>query len=383
MARNDFQGWLPVDAVVVDGRPGLLWMNMTGVELVEPFFQQTVDRLRSARPARDERFTEFDTLVQLEKSFATVPPSGFIFHSSRCGSTLLANACRALDGAIVLSEPAAVDKLVARFITDVDEHGSTREILYSIFLRATVAALGQRRTGRERQLFIKFACCSVSQIERIRRIWPNVPWVFLYRDPIETVVSNMQNLPAWLQDEDHRVLASITGTATSEVAEMTKEELCARSIAAFYTTAGAVLSCEPALSRDRRRLACSEREARNTSTAGETPAVPGKSIRKSGPGPTAHRVANDHALLLNYKQLSTAEISNVLKFFGASPTAAEMETIARQSQNYSKATSARTFAADAEKKHTLATDLIREVTARWADKPYQLLEQKRLGILKS
>ena len=36
---------MPVDAVVVEGRPGLTWMNMSGVELKEPFFQQTVDRV--------------------------------------------------------------------------------------------------------------------------------------------------------------------------------------------------------------------------------------------------------------------------------------------------------------------------------------------------
>jgi hypothetical protein len=325
MVSNNFQGWLPVDAVVVEGQPGLLWMNMDGVDLAEPFFQQTVDRLRSEHFAGEERFTELDTLVQLEKTFDSVPPSGFIFHSSRCGSTLVANACRAIEGSIVLSEPPAVDKLVARFITDADDR--TKEMLYSIFLRATVAALGQRRTGRERHLFIKFACCSVSQIERIRRIWPNVPWVFLYRDPIETIVSNMQNLPSWLQDEDHRVLASIVSASAAEVAAMTREELCARAIAAFYTT--------------------------------------------------AHRVANDRALLLNYDQLSPA---NVLEFFAVVPTAAEMEIIARQSQNYSKATpaAARTFVADTEAKHLLATDLIREVAATWANQPYQLLEQKRL-----
>jgi hypothetical protein len=300
---------------------------MDGVYLVEPFFQQTVDRVISENPAREERFTEFDTLIQLEKTFESIPPAGFIFHSSRCGSTLVANACRAIDGAVVLSEPPAVDKLVARFITDADDR--TKELLYSIFLRATVAALGQRRTGRERHLLIKFACCSVSQIERIRRIWPGVPWVFLYRDPVETVVSNMQNLPAWLQDDDHRVLAEIVESSPSEIATMTKEELCARSIAAFYTT--------------------------------------------------AHRVANDRALLLNYNQLSPAEAANVLKFFGLSPAAAEMEIIARQARVYSKATAARTFVADTEAKQQLATEIIREMAARWANKAYELLEHKRLG----
>jgi len=327
MELTDFHGWMPVDAVVKNGRPGLAWLDMPDVQLTEPFFQQTVDRVRTAHPDREERFTEFDALVQLEKTFASVAPTGFIFHSSRCGSTLLANACRAITDAIVLSEPPAVDKLVARFITDADDHG-TKENLYSIFLRATVNALAQRRTGQERHLFVKFACCSVSQIDRLRRIWPNVPAVFLYRDPVETIVSNMQNRPAWLMDRDRRILASIIRCAPCAIANMSAEELCARSIASFYTT--------------------------------------------------AHRVANDRTLLLNYHQLSLAEISNALQFFGVRPAATEMETIARQSKTYSKSTAARAFAADSEAKQHAASVLIRETAEKWAAQPYQLLEQKRL-----
>src|SRR6185369_1151653 len=32
---TDLKGWLPVDAVVVDGRPGLVWMEMSGINLTE------------------------------------------------------------------------------------------------------------------------------------------------------------------------------------------------------------------------------------------------------------------------------------------------------------------------------------------------------------
>jgi hypothetical protein len=334
MAPIDLRGWLPVDAVVVNGRPGLSWMNLSGVSLAEPFFQQTVDKLKAEHA--EEIFTEFDTLVQLEKTFDSVSPSGFIFHSSRCGSTLLANACRAIDDAIVLSEPPAVDKLIARFITDVG-NDRTKETLYSIFLRGVVAALGQRRRGDEKRLFVKFACCSVSQIERIHRIWPNVPWLFLYRDPVETIVSNIENPPAWLEDHDHRVLASIIGTTASEVAAMTLEERCARSIGSFFATATG-----------------------------------------------AHRVANKRALLLNYNQLSLTEIARVLNFFGVQPAAAEMETIARQTQKYSKSASGeRAFVADVQAKQLAATELIRRLAQTWATSSYQLLEHTRLEIAAS
>lgn len=322
----NLKGWLPVDAVVVDGRPGLWWMEMPDVSLSEPFFQQTVDRAKLHK--RGELFTEFDVLLQLEKVLESVPPTGFIFHSSRCGSTLVANACRAIANSIVLSEANAIDKLIARFFTDAPE-GAVKESLYSVFLRGVVHALGQHRNGSEQHLFIKFACTSFAQIERITRIWPHVPWLFLYRDPIETIVSNVNDPPSWLLDDDWRVLASITGASPNEVAAMSIEERCARSIGSFYSHAVAL--------------------------------------------------ANDKSMLLNYNQLSVPVISSVLEFFNVSPSTQELEAIARTSGIYSKEVSrTRPFEDDANAKQKLASDLVREMAARWSNEPYQRLEQKRL-----
>lgn len=314
---------MPVDAVVVDGRPGLTWMDMSDVELKEPFFQQTVDRVRDEEPWRDAGlFTQFDALLQLDQVLPRVQPSGFIFHSSRCGSTLVANVCRALDDAIVVSEANPIDKLVARFITDGGD--PVKESLYSVLLRAVVNALAYSNSGNKSRVFVKFSCCGVSELERIRRIWPAVPWIFLYRDPVETIVSNMTTVPAWLLDEDHRILAHITGTTPAAVAEMSLEERCARSIGSFYST--------------------------------------------------AHGVANDHGMLLNYKQIS---VTNILDFFNVSPSAEELERITSGSRVYSKEVSgAREFVPDAEAKQNSASNRIRQLVEEFAIGPYQLLERK-------
>ena len=314
---------MPVDAVVVDGRPGLTWMDMSDVELKEPFFQQTVDRVRDEEPWRDAGlFTQFDALLQLDQVLPRVQPSGFIFHSSRCGSTLVANVCRALDDAIVVSEANPIDKLVARFITDGGD--PVKESLYSVLLRAVVNALAYSNSGNKSRVFVKFSCCGVSQLERIRRIWPAVPWIFLYRDPVETIVSNMTTVPAWLLDADHRILAHITGTTPAAVAEMSLEERCARSIGSFYST--------------------------------------------------AHGVANDHGMLLNYNQIS---VTNILDFFNVSPSAEELERITSGSRVYSKEVSgAREFVPDAEAKQNSASNRIRQLVEEFAIGPYQLLERK-------
>ena len=319
------KGWLPVDAVVVDGRPGLQWLEMLDVDLAEPFFQQTVDRAMSDGTKRGDLFTEFDVLLQLEKELESVSPTGFIFHSSRCGSTLVANACRAIANSIVLSEASAIDKLIARFITD---DGGIKESLYSVFLRGVVHALGQCRRGDEQHLFVKFACCSFSQIERVRRIWPDVPWVFLYRDPIETIVSNVNDVPSWLMDQDRRVLAAITNTSPAAVAEMSLEELCARTIGSLFMQAASL--------------------------------------------------ANEKGMFVNYNELSVPVLSSVLSFFKVSPTAEERETISRATGIYAKEVSGtRKFIADSDAKQRVASDKVREMAGAWANEPYQRLEQKR------
>ena len=296
-------------------------MEMSGVELTEPFFQQTVERAR--REKREERFTEFDVLLQVEKELDSVQPTGFIFHSSRCGSTLVANACRAVANSIVLSEANAIDKLIARFITDAGN--PVKESLYSVFLRGVVHALAQRRTGKEQHLFIKFACCSFSQFARIKRIWPNVPWLFLYREPVETIVSNMRDVPPWLIDPDRRVLSSIIG---SDVSGMSLEERCARTVGSLYST--------------------------------------------------AYNLANSNSMLLNYNQLSVPVIAGILSFFKVNLSSEELETIARTSGVYSKeAAGTRVFMRDTDTKQKVASDLIRKMSERWASDSYRMLEQYR------
>ena len=74
----------------------------------------------------------------------------------------------------------------------------------------------------------------------------------------------------------------------------------------------------------------------------------------------AHRVANDNSMLLNYNQLSVPVISSVLNFFKVSPSAEELETIARTSEFTQKKLPARAFVADADAKQKLASDLVRE-----------------------
>lgn len=324
---TDLEGWMPIDAVVHEGRPGLWWMDMEGISLSEPFLEQTVNRVRRLGLPRGEKFTEFDAVIQLEKTLDAVPPTGFIFHASRCGSTLVANACRALDHSIVVSEPAAVDKLVARFSTDADN--PAKEALYSVILRGVVTALSQKKQEDDSRLFLKFSCCSVAQVRRIRRIWPKVPFLFIYRDPAEIIVSNLNNVPAWLEDNDSRVLADVIDVSPAEIDGMSREELCARAIGAFFGYASSL--------------------------------------------------ANENGMLLNYSEISISTIQRVIEFFGIAPTEAEIGQIDEVTKVYSKDSAGkRRYSSDTTDKQQLTSELVRSLTDQWCRDRYLELEQSRL-----
>jgi hypothetical protein len=321
---EDLISWLPVDATIHEGKPAIEWMKSIGVEFTEPFFHQTIQRVR-AEGTSQEILTEFDLLLRAEKVFDSVEPSGFIFHSSRCGSTLLSNACRALQGSIVISEAPVLDKIASRFFTDADTE--SRLLLYKLFLKGAVRALGQRRFGNERRLFIKFACTSTLHMRHIRSIWPNVPFVFLYRDPIEIIVSNLKTIPEWMVfDSNPASAAAIAGVEKLQLSDMSAEEFCARSLGRYF-----------------------------------------EEVAKNGDAST---------LAINYSQLNFNSLISAVRFFGVEPSAAEVDAIRTISGLYSKdSTQSHEFKADSELKRALASDVAVEMADRWARRSFEDLER--------
>ncbi len=121
---------------------------------------------------------------------------------SRCGSTLLSQMLAALPEHVVLSEAGPLDTVLQLHfrepsVTDEERIG---------LLRAMMSALGQPRTGRERRLFVKLDSWHTLHLPLIRRAFPGVPWIFLFRNPVEVLVSHRrlrggQALPGVLPPE--------------------------------------------------------------------------------------------------------------------------------------------------------------------------------------
>lgn len=170
--------WLPTDVVPGPDAPQIEWLHFAAEPLDRPFYQDSIQRMRALPFNRLMRCT---TPLSALDAFADAPaPDGLIFHMSRCGSTLVAQMLAAMRGHIVVSEPPPLDTIIQL---------AGRGTVPPETVRHMIAALTRDRDGATRHRFIKLDSWHALALPLLRSLYPDTPWVFLYRDPVEVLVS--------------------------------------------------------------------------------------------------------------------------------------------------------------------------------------------------
>jgi hypothetical protein len=178
-------GWLPARAVP-GATPAFDWAWFGTHPLTDPFFEETARRV-SSRPFT-QMFgarTSLDAMIASAADGATLVPAGFIFHMSRCGSTLVSNMLAAVPHHHVLSEAEPVDAVVQ---WASQSQAPLPDRIAAV--RAIVAAFGRHRLGEARRFFLKLDSWHSLALPVFRAAFPDVPWLFLYREPSEVLVSH-------------------------------------------------------------------------------------------------------------------------------------------------------------------------------------------------
>lgn len=182
-------GWLPIRTYAEAGGLRVEWAHLGERRLMDPFFDETIERrLRHPFALLFRHQTSMAQLLERQVQRPGLAPAGFVFHMSRCGSTLISQMLAALPWSVVLSEPGPVDGVLRAHL---ELPGQEAEETRIAWLRAMVAALGQPRAGGERALFLKLDAWHVLHLPLIERAFPGVPWVFLYREPGEVMASHL------------------------------------------------------------------------------------------------------------------------------------------------------------------------------------------------
>ncbi|OZG70835.1 hypothetical protein BTA51_23640 [Hahella sp. CCB-MM4] len=142
-----------------------------------PFYDDRVSQLtcRSLLATLIKPKLKLDYLLKHFNEFEEAAPAGFIFHLSRCGSTLLANGLSATGRFSVLSEASFLTDLLLDSSLGFQDKVRALRMLLSLFNPSPV---------------IKLNAWDIVYFSLIREAFPTTPIVFVIREPLEILASH-------------------------------------------------------------------------------------------------------------------------------------------------------------------------------------------------
>lgn len=314
-----FRNWAPIRIYWHEGQPFVDWCYMGSERFTEPFYYLTTEeKLRQPFNVLFRHQTPLEFLGELYEQTPGLAPTGFIFHMSRCGSTLVSQMLASVERNLVISEPPPIDSVLRANIVSTSVTDEQR----IAWLKWIVGALGQNRNG-EKYYFIKFDSWSAIDLDLIRSAFPEVPWVFLYRNPVEVIVSHMRLRGA--QMIPGVIGQMLPGIELNEILHTPAEEYCARVLAQI---------CRAAIN-------CAQ---------------------------------TSNAPMINYDQLPEAVTSVIVEHFRAEFTPEEIEQMKRAAQFNAKEPSF-TFVPDSDTKRKQASEAALREAEKWVNPLYEELEK--------
>jgi hypothetical protein len=166
--------WIPYKLINEEVK----WLDLGDRRMTDPFFDETIMKCRSAQRQRSSfnSVSNIDFLYEACKDLSFLEPSSFIFHVSRCGSTLLSQVFSQPEENIAIAEAPLLDEIL-----------STGD---RALFQAAVQLMGQKRNGKETDYIIKLDSWHIHYYELLREWYPQTPFFFLYRRPDEVLASH-------------------------------------------------------------------------------------------------------------------------------------------------------------------------------------------------
>jgi len=210
------RGYLPTDILLAGTKPLVRFAQYPESVFAEPFLDVACQRHRSMHGE------PHSMLLDPSAPAGSVHPpaahadtvAGFVFHMSRCGSTLITQMLSQLAHYHVLSEPGAVGALLRMHI-DPTRKSELLQFVLSSYRNSFV----QRPAG----LVCKLSSQSTLHIDAVLTAYPRTPWIFVIREPrevIESLISYAQSSEARMESVRSRCSA-VLELSTSQASAMT------------------------------------------------------------------------------------------------------------------------------------------------------------------
>jgi hypothetical protein len=241
--ETDFDRFRPVQIVSLPRTEEVrvVWRDFYDLPMTDPFFHAAQDTV-AAMPQRAGIFqTDLEVVERIANQPDTLPFSGAIFHMARTGSTLVHRLFSKTGRVMSLSEVPMVNNALARAARLPEAQRDT-------VLRSVVRAYGRARRPSEQHLVIKMQDAMPSkQLPVFRAAFPDTPWIFIYRDPVEVMVSLLRKPSGTIQQWFRNRAASARNLDMPALANgaMWPEEYVARTLRRFCESAVETANATP------------------------------------------------------------------------------------------------------------------------------------------
>lgn len=295
------------------------WVDIGDTDPTLPFLHDRIARAGSGWRAA------------LPAASGQVQPSALVLHAGRCGSTLVSRALSHLSRCHVLSEPQAVNAVLGvdgvwPFMPDSVRGEALRQVIEAL--------TGSARTDQDR-VILKLSSWNALHLPLLEEVFPDVPKVFIYRQPEEILVSLRDAPSGWMRRADDPVQAKL-----------------------FLSIAPGVSGCNPL--------------AFAAQVLGRIYAMIADAASKPG--------SAGKWLLIRYDELPDALSRKIPSWLDVQPSLAEVRHVAEAAHTHAKDTDhPRRFEPDSARKRAAVTPELAELAERFANASYSRLDRLRFA----
>lgn len=190
---------LPHNLQSVGGRQLIQWADTANLDLRFGFFRDSIDALSGK-----SRVAEISSPLSIKQNGINNDLAayckGMIFHSARCGSTLLCQMLKQHPDVLVLGEPAIIGQLFRANNLTAKEKYET--------LCGVIASYLEWSRNQHRCVVFKFSSWQLRHWQLLRDILPTTPAIVLHREPLPVLDSLSRRPPGWLRKRVRAVDAS-------------------------------------------------------------------------------------------------------------------------------------------------------------------------------
>ncbi|AZZ94480.1 hypothetical protein EUZ85_28715 [Hahella sp. KA22] len=203
--------WTPVRYVAA--RKRVIWGVAPTARDWAPFWDERIatQRARSIIGSIIKPATRIEYLIRHSHLFNEVRPAGFIFHLSRCGSTLASNLLAVSSAHCVISESGVLTELLLD--KDLTENQKAEA------LRFLLAAQGLAGDG-DQDLIVKWNAWDICFWPLLHRLYPDTPSVFIIRRPEEVLASHQRLAGRHMATTDLSVLSHLVAKVDDAAADV-------------------------------------------------------------------------------------------------------------------------------------------------------------------